>query len=67
MMRTKAFLFALSAVFTASLFLAACDEAEQGRILRYEEGVYLGKADQSLTTQQLDELRARTRMQQAAE
>ncbi len=65
MMRTKSFLFALSVVM-ASLFLAACDEAEQGRILRYEEGVYLGKADQSLTTQQRAELRARTRMQQAA-
>ncbi len=65
MMRTKSILFALSVVM-ASLFLAACDEAEQGRILRYEEGVYLGKADQSLTRQQLDELRARTRMQQAA-
>ncbi len=62
-MRTKSFLFALSAVM-ASLFLTACDEAEQGRILRYEKGKYLGQQDQTLTTQQQVELRARTRMQQ---
>jgi hypothetical protein len=45
------------------LGLAACDEAEQGRILHYEKGTYLGQPDNDLTNQQRDELRARARLQ----
>jgi len=45
------------------LVLAACDEAEQGRVLRYEKGTYLGQEDTPLSEQQLDELRARAQMQ----
>lgn len=45
------------------LALSACDESEQGRILRYEKGTYLGQADSELTTEQRDELRARARRQ----
>lgn len=41
------------------LALAACDESEQGRILRYEKGTYLGKADSELSEEQRDELRQR--------
>ena len=62
-MRNRSSLFALSLAFAASLSLAACDEAEQGRILEYEKGTYLGPKDQMLTSNQQAELRARTRMQ----
>jgi len=46
-----------------ALALSACDEAEQGRILHYEKGTYLGKTDSGLSDAQLDELRARAMMQ----
>ncbi|WP_193371008.1 hypothetical protein [Pelagibius marinus] len=45
------------------LALAACDESEQGRILRYEKGTYLGKADSPLSDEKRDELRSRAMMQ----
>ncbi len=63
-MRTKRFLLILATVFAAGLFLSACDEAEQDRILRYEKGTYLGPKDQVLSAEQQAELRARTRMQE---
>ncbi len=63
-MQSKRFLLVLSTVFAAGLVLAACDEAEQDRILRYEKGTYLGPKDQVLSNEQQTELRARTRMQQ---
>ncbi len=62
-MRSRSSLFALSLAFAASLLLTACDEAEQGRILEYEKGTYLGPKDQTLTSVQQAELRSRTRMQ----
>ncbi len=43
--------------------LAACDESEQGRVLRYEKGTYLGKPDSQLTEQQREELRSRAALQ----
>lgn len=45
------------------LALAACDQSEQGRVLRYEKGTYLGKADSKLSDEQRDELRSRAMMQ----
>lgn len=45
------------------LALAACDEAEQGRILHYDKGTYLGQSDTELTDAQRDELRARVQRQ----
>jgi hypothetical protein len=45
------------------LALAACDETEQGRILRYEKGSYLGQADSELSDRQREELRTRTLLQ----
>jgi len=53
----------LLAVVGAALALAACDEDEQGRILRYEKGTYLGKPDTALSEEQLDELRLRAKQQ----
>lgn len=46
-----------------ALALTACDESEQGRILHYEKGTYMGKPDSQLTEEQRDELRARTSLQ----
>jgi hypothetical protein len=46
-----------------ALSLAACDEAEQGRVLRYEKGTYLGQNDSALTEAQREELRARATLQ----
>jgi hypothetical protein len=51
------------AVLLAGLAVAGCDEAEQGRVLRYEKGTYLGKPDTDLTAGQLDELRQRAKLQ----
>lgn len=56
-------LIAVVAAAGMALSLAACDEAEQGRVLRYEKGTYLGKPDSSLTDAQREELRARTLLQ----
>jgi len=47
-------------VIGCSLFLTSCETEEQGRILMYEKGKYLGKPDQKLSRQQLTELTART-------
>jgi hypothetical protein len=43
--------------------VAACDEAEQGRNLRYEKGVYQGPKDKALSDDQQADLRARAHMQ----
>jgi hypothetical protein len=63
-MRIKRTLLALAAVLVAGLFLSACDEAEQGRVLRYEKGTYLGPKDQALSNEQQADLRARSRLQE---
>jgi len=59
---TRKFLgfFALLAVVSA---LSSCAEEEQNRPLGYEKGTYLGKADQSLSADQLRELSIRSQMQ----
>ncbi len=62
-MRTGRRSAALLAVFAVALFVSACDESEQGRILRYEKGTYLGPADTQLSSEARTDLRARTRMQ----
>jgi hypothetical protein len=54
---------ALLAVLAPALFLSACDPAEQGRVLNYEKGTYLGKKDQALTDQVKEDLRQRAMMQ----
>ncbi len=45
------------------LMVAACDQDEQGRILTYEKGVYLGQPDTQLSDQQVDQLRQRAAQQ----
>ena len=65
-MRKHSNLLMAAVLMLGSLVLAGCDEHEQGRILHYEKGVYLGKADAGLSQQQLDELRQRARLQQGS-
>ncbi len=43
--------------------LSACREEEQGRILNYQKGVYLGKPDTGLSEQARRAIRHRTRNQ----
>ncbi len=49
----------LVAAFAAPLVLSACHEDEQGRVLTYQPGVYLGKPDTPLSAGQVRELRYR--------
>ncbi len=62
-MRTRTWIITVLALSIAGLALAACDESEQDRILRYEKGTYLGPTDPPLTQEQLDSLRYRTSLQ----
>ena len=63
-MRTHSTLLALFVLLATGPLLAGCDDAEQGRTLRYEKGTYLGQADQALTAEGRESLRVRTRLQQ---
>ena len=57
---------AAAILLCAGLTLSACDEDEQGRVLRYDKGTYLGEADKPLDQNTLDELRNRARNQEGA-
>lgn len=63
-MRAKRTLLVFATVLVAGLVLSACDEAEQGRSLRYQKGTYQGPADQALSVEQQAALRARSRLQE---
>lgn len=56
----SALVLAISAV---ALGTSACREEEQGRPLNYEKGIYLGKSDTSLSSEQLRDLTSRSRLQ----
>ena len=51
------------ALATFAVALSSCAEEEQNRLLSYEKGTYLGKADQSLSAEQVRELTARAGIQ----
>jgi|GEM_PF-3367673 len=57
----------LAVLFVSGLLVSACDEAEQGRILQYQPGVYLGQPDTELSEEEQEalraELRSRTKLQ----
>ena len=63
-MCNKTPILSFAALLIAGMALAACDQDEQGRILSYEKGTYLGEPDTALSEEQVDELRHRA-MQQA--
>ncbi|PQM69719.1 MAG: hypothetical protein CML70_01875 [Rhodobacterales bacterium] len=58
----KAFL--IISIFLSSFLLSSCQE-EQGRILNYKKGVYLGKKDDILTTEQVNKLKMHTSRQRS--
>jgi hypothetical protein len=49
----------LGCLLVAGLAISGCRKEEQNRTLEFEKGTYLGKSDQSLTDEQLTELRHR--------
>ena len=51
-------------IFLTSLVLSSCQE-EQGRILNYKKGVYLDKKDDSLTQEQVNNLKMHTSRQRS--
>tara|TARA_B100001564_G_C20041540_1_gene403519 strand:+ start:136 stop:330 length:195 start_codon:yes stop_codon:yes gene_type:complete len=51
-------------IFLTSMVLSSCQE-EQGRILNYKKGVYLGKKDSSLTEEQVNKLKMHTSRQRS--
>jgi len=53
----------LSVIAIAAVALTACRADEQGRMIRYEPGVYKGKSDTQLSESRLEELRNRARNQ----
>ncbi len=62
-MAKRASVWTLAGLCAAALTLAACDENEQGRILRYEKGTYLGPPDAPLDEATREELRFRAKQQ----
>ena len=56
--------FLIISIFLSSFLLSSCQE-EQGRILNYKKGVYLGKKDDILTTEQVSKLKMHTSRQRS--
>ena len=56
-------IFKFIALTAAVAALSACAEEEQNRPLSYDKGTYLGKADQSLSSEQVRQLMMRSNIQ----
>ena len=56
-------LFVITALVGLAVGLLGCNQDEQGRILSYEKGTYLGQADQKLGENKLRDLEMRTSLQ----
>lgn len=65
-MKVRKFFAAAVVVCLGATLLGGCRSEEQGRILSYKPGVYLGKADQDLSDEQNRALRERTILQGGA-
>ncbi|MCH7777740.1 MAG: hypothetical protein IH878_14570 [Gemmatimonadetes bacterium] len=65
-MTTRRFISFFGAVAFSALFRAGCRAEEQGRITQYQPGIYLGKKDTKLSTEQVKQLRLRSAMQSSA-
>jgi hypothetical protein len=57
--------FLIISILISSLLLSSCKETEQGRILNYKKGVYLGKKDNTLTKDQVYNLKMHTSRQRS--
>jgi hypothetical protein len=62
-MRRRKFFMLVGVALLAPLALGACREDEQGRVLRYKKGIYLGKPDSKLSDEQERLLRERAQYQ----
>ncbi len=59
----KTSLPAVATLVVLALATAACDQDEQGRVLMYKPGEYLGEPDTQLTDEQREVLRQRAKQQ----
>ena len=57
--------FLIISILISSLLLGSCKESEQGRILNYKKGVYLGKKDNTLSKDQVYNLKMHTSRQRS--
>lgn len=62
--KRKSWVFVTCCLAAAGFALMGCRSEEQNRITRFEKGTYLGKPDQKLNKEQINELRFRARGQQ---
>lgn len=62
-MRSRKFFALVGVALLAPLVLGACREDDQGRILRYKKGVYLGQPSPKLSEEQERQLRERAQYQ----
>ena len=59
MRRLRSIVLPLLCAVLAVTTLSACRESEQGRVLSYKKGEYLGKPDTELSKEQLNALSGR--------
>ena len=57
--------FLIISILISSLLLSSCKESERGRILNYKKGVYLGKTDNTLSKDQVYNLKMHTSRQRS--
>lgn len=62
-MRCKTSLPAVATLVALGLATAACDQDEQGRVLMFKPGEYLGEPDAQLSEDQRETLRQRAKQQ----
>ncbi len=65
-MTTRRFISFFGVIAVSALLLAGCRAEEQGRITQFQPGVYLGKKDTKLSSEQVRQLRLRGAMQSSA-
>ena len=62
-MTTRRFISFFGVIAVSAVVLAGCRAEEQGRITQYQPGVYLGKKDTKLNSEQVRQLRLRGALQ----
>ncbi len=65
-MKTGKLIVTLACLVAVGASLGACREDEQGRVLLFNKGVYLGKADTPITDEARRAMRLRTARQAAS-
>ena len=65
-MKTGKLIVTIACLVAVGALLGACREDEQGRVLLFKKGVYLGKADTPITGEARRNIRARVLRQSAA-